>query len=293
VTDRVDVSVVVPAYNEGRTIGENLQALAEQTFRGDWEVIVADNGSTDDTREIVRRFMQRFPRLRLIEADGRQGAAHARNRGVEVARGDCILFVDADDVPGVGWVAALREALDEYDLVASRWECERLNPPGEGDRRIRGCAQAEGLQQYRYPPYLPHSGGCGLGVRRKIHEEVGGFDESMRLLEDTDYCWRIQLTGHSFGFADKGVVHIRFPDDPRGALRQARTWGEFNVLLYKKYRPQGMPKLNVKEGLRAWMRLIRRLPRLRHADVRPALLWQLNWRYGRLKGCIKHRVLAL
>jgi hypothetical protein len=89
------------------------------------------------------------------------------------------------------------------------------------------------------------------------------------------------------------VIYIRFPLKHRERWRQARLWGKYNVLVYKKYRVLGMPKLTWKDGVYAWMRLMRRSRQIRSKAGRTEWLWQFAWRLGRLQGCIKYRVLAL
>jgi glycosyltransferase involved in cell wall biosynthesis len=285
------LSIIIPSFNAAGTIGEQLEALANQSWSDPWEVIVADNGSTDETPAIVERYKKRLPQLRFVDASCKKGAGHARNIGAQAATGEALLFCDADDVVGDGWLAAMGQALARYDFVASRFEPNRLNDP----QTLRGitCSQQDGLQSYSYPPYLPHSGGCGLGVKRAIHEAVGGFDESLLRLQDTDYCWRIQLAGTELHFIPQAVMHIRYRPKANDAYRQARLWGEYNVLLYKRYRPLGMPKLSWKKSLRAWLRLLQRLPQLWHPEQREKWLWQFAWRLGRVQGSIKYRVFGL
>jgi len=81
----------------------------------------------------------------------------------------------------------------------------------------------------------------------------------------------------------------------KGIYRQARSWGAYNVIIYKKYLPYGMPRLSAKSGLQAWGRLLRRLVRFPQMDQakRADFVWHLAWRIGRLEASLKHRVLAL
>ncbi len=285
------ISVIIPCFNAAATIEEGLEALAAQKWDGDWEIIVSNNGSTDGTREVVANFQIRMPNLRLIDSPEVPGAGHARNAGVAAAKYDVLAFVDADDVVDENWLSAIASALEEFDFVASRFDPIRLNDTYS--QRTITCPQQEGLQEYRYPRFLPHAGGCGLAIRREIHEKVNGFNESMLRLQDTDYCWRVQLLGIPLNFASNAVVHIRFRNTPGETYRQARVWGMYNVLLYKKYRQHGMPKLSAIEGITAWLRLLRSLPGTRSADFRAHWLWQVSWRFGRIQGSLKHRIIAL
>lgn len=285
------LSVIIPCYNAADTIAAQLEALASQRWSEPWEVIVADNGSTDETLIIVERYKAQLLNLRTVDASARRGAAHARNVGARTAIGDALAFCDADDEVGTGWVAAMGRALSEHDFVASRFDVEKLNVPWV--QKSHANPQRDGLNEYRYPPYLPHAGGSGIGVKRALHQVVGGFDESMPILEDTDYCWRIQLTGTKLHFVPDAVVHVRHRNTLGGLYRQARGYAEYNVLLYKRYRPLGMPRLSWKASVKAWVRLLRHLPQIRSKASLARWVWQFAWRMGRLQGSIQHRVLAL
>ena len=284
------LSVILPAFNAADTIGIQLEALARQSWDGPWEVIVADNGSTDETRSIVEQYQDRLPNFRIVDASDRRGAAHARNVGVRHAAGDALLFCDADDEVAPGWLAAMGTALTKHDFVASRLEAEKLSKPWA--LTARGCPQQNGLQEYKYPPYLSHAASAGLGVKRWIHEVVDGFDEALYKLMDTDYCWRIQLAGTELHFVPDALVHMRFRDTPAGLYRQARQWGEYNVKLYKRYRQLGMPKVSWTKPVGRWFFILSRFPHVWSPHKRGRWLKDFNWSLGRLIGCIKYRVLA-
>src|SRR3712207_4277359 len=82
------LSVVIPCLNAASTIAVQLAALSRQSWPGEWEVIVADNGSTDRSRRIAESYGDRLPGLRVVDASDRRGQAHARNLGAAAATGD-------------------------------------------------------------------------------------------------------------------------------------------------------------------------------------------------------------
>ena len=190
------LSVVIPCRDRERVIGQQLEALASQRFDGPWEVIVADNGSTDGTREVAESFRDRLPGLRVVDASARRGPGHARNAGARAARGESLLFIDDDDEIQPGFLAAMAAALETHDFVASARDMEKLNR--SPIQRLRANPQRDGLQRAWYAPHLPFSGGSGLAIKRALHDRVGGFDETMRYGQDNDYCFEVQLeTGRS------------------------------------------------------------------------------------------------
>jgi glycosyltransferase involved in cell wall biosynthesis len=283
------LSVIIPCLNAGKAIATQLEALASQCWSEPWEVIVADNGSTDETRAIAELYRERFGNLRVVDASDRRGSGHARNVGARLALGEALAFCDADDAVAPGWVAAIGEALAKYDFVASRMEGEKLNP--SWNSHSRGKPQQEGLSVVRYPPYLPHAGGSGLGVKRSVHELVGGFDEFLPRLVDTDYCFRIQRAGVKLHFVSEAVIHIRYRDTLRGMFHQARLWAKHNVLMYKRYRlPGEKPVHPWREHAKNWRRLMQSLPQLRSPAGRARWIWRFGWQVGWLQGSIRYRV---
>jgi len=286
------LSVIIPCLNAAATLGEQLEALAGQEYDGDWELLLADNGSADDTPGLVDAWRPKIANLRLVDASDRRGQAHAKNVGARAALGESLLFTDADDRVGAGYLAAMARALEENDFVACRYDDEALNEPWT--RRCHGSApQATGLNPYTYPPFLPHAGGSSLGVRRTLHEEAGGFDETLPALEDTDHCWRLQLAGHELRFVPDAVVHIRYRTSLRAIYRQAFQYAVYNVLLYKLYQDRGMPRLPWYAGAGSWAKLVLRAPQLLSQGGRAAWTWQLAWRLGRLRASLRYRVFAL
>jgi glycosyltransferase involved in cell wall biosynthesis len=286
------LSVVIPCYNAADTIGETLAALVDQQWSEPWEIVVVNNRSTDHSIAVVTQYQAVLPNLRVVEASARQGQAYALNVGVQQARGEAVAFCDADDVVEAGWVAAMGAALAQHDFVAARMETAQLNTSWVC--RARGHPQQDGLQRYKYPPYLPHAGGGTLGVKRSVFELVGGFDEqAFKVLQDTDFCWRVQLAGVELHFVPEALIHIRFRSSLRDMYRQAKSYGADNVILYKHYRAYGMPKLSWKPGVKAWFKLLRQAPQIRSKAQLAYWVWCAGWRVGRLKSSLALRVFAL
>src|SRR5690606_6698148 len=191
----------------------------------------------------------------VLDAADKQGAAYAMNQGVRASRFPALAFCDADDVVGEGWVAAMGAALRSYAFVSGPLEIERLNR--DALARNRPNAQTTGIQEYVYPPFLPHCGAGNMGVRREVYDMVGGFDETLAALFDTDFCWKLQLRGVPLRPAPGAVVHVRRRARIGALVKQAKTYAEYDVALYKRYRPLGMPKLRKRPGIAAWVGLIR------------------------------------
>lgn len=173
------VTVVIPAFNAGDTIDETLQGVRRQTYRR-LEIIVVDDGSTDQTAEIVRRHIKRDQRIRLIKQEN-SGVAAARNRGISEAMGDYVAPIDADDL----WLpekiekqmAALRHAGEAVGLVYT-WsalidENSRILDISAGETHAGDVAYEIACSNFI-------GNGSAVLMRKAAVQEAGGYDPSLR-----------------------------------------------------------------------------------------------------------------
>ncbi|HME62972.1 MAG TPA: glycosyltransferase family 2 protein, partial [Candidatus Binatia bacterium] len=203
-------------------------------------------------------------------------------------RGKAIAFCDADDQVGKGWLAAMGAALRDRQFVAARLDFSKLNPP-ESAEAVKN-PQHSGLQKVEYPPHLPHASGGTLGIAREAHDAVGGFDEELPYLEDTDYCFRVQREGIPLQFVPEAVVHYRLKERHQALFSQARHWGKYNVLMYKRYRENMRLARPWRRHLSCWYALLRRAPFLFRPEQRYAWTKALGTQLGVLQGAIRYRV---
>ena len=127
-TRRPSVSVIIATYNMARTLAESVESVRAQSFE-DWEIVLVDDGSTDNTVELAEQFIRLEPRCRIVTQD-HAGVEAARNTGIGVARGEWLLFLDGDDTI----------ASTHLDLLL---ECGDFPPP------CWGCSQRLGSRQGR------------------------------------------------------------------------------------------------------------------------------------------------
>jgi glycosyltransferase involved in cell wall biosynthesis len=240
VTDRstsaVDVSVIIPTFNAAATIAEQLEALASQTFSGTWEAIVADDGSTDGTAEIVAQWVDRLPSLTILRLTS-GGGAQARNVATRASNGRFVAHCDSDDVVSPNWLAALVNALQDNELATGPIDLTLLNP-----YRLYSWRRAPGWQELPlWMGYARPIMGCNLAVRREAFDQVGGFDAELMSGSDFDFSWRVQLAGGTVGFAADAVVHWRLR---RGwsHFRRSVVYGAAQVELFRRFRSHGMPR---------------------------------------------------
>jgi len=285
------VSVVMPTYNGAGTIRQQLEALEAQTYDGPWEVVVADNGSTDATVEVVRTFEGRLPNLRIISVTSGQGVAYASNAGARASGGGLIAWCHQDDIATPGWLAAIVDAAGRYDMVGGANDHETLNDPI--------------VRVWRPPPapgelptalgFLPYAVGDNLAMWRDVFDAVGGWPEDSSYGgEDIELSWLVQLAGYELGFAEDAVMQYRFRSDVSELWRQFVGYGQVQPHLYRKYRELGMPRSSSKSAIKTWIWGLLRVGDLWGEPGRKgAWVRKMAYRWGRLKGSIQARVLYL
>lgn len=238
--ETVELSVVVPCKNEAAHLPLLIESLRRQVWTGTWEVVFADNGSTDGTVAVLDRHWNDLPRPTLVDASDRPGAAHARNRGVESSTGAKLLFVDADDVAADGYIAAIAAALDRAPIACARIGFERLNSRWAREVWPQGWQNDGPLDHFGF---LPFAGAGTLAVRRAIFEEAGGFDSRYLTYEEADFCWRVQLAGHPPPvFVPEAVLEYRLPSSLASMYRRSRDYARGELALYQLYAAHGMPE---------------------------------------------------
>ena len=282
---------MLASFNGAATLAEQLDALLAQDAPVEWEIVVSDNGSTDGSKELVERYSAQSPLIRLVDSSGRPGLSHARNAGVRHARGRSVAFCDQDDRVAPGWLAAMANGLRDHELVAGRLEHDLLNDPWTIE--VRGRPQTEELLEYA-EGWLPFAFGCTLGVRKELHDRLGGFDEAfVNGAEDADYAWRAQQAGAWLILLEDAVTHYRLRHDLGGVYRQARNYGDSEVRLFAKHRPLGLPPARrpLRKAARLWAATGRAFLRARSRGDLGVAVWLLGQRVGRLRGSLGSRIL--
>ncbi len=286
--DTPQLSVVIPVRNGAATLALQLDALVACEPPGvSFEVVVADNGSTDDTAAIARSYADRLP-IRVIDAGRAPGTNIARNEGIGAARGAWIALCDADDEVDVEWLRVLAGALAAGSaLVGGVIDYVRLNPPEV--RASRGAARA-GVELHL--GFLPFAHTANIAFTRELFDAIGGFDERFQNAnDDIEFCWRAQLAGFQLTAEPAAIVHYRLRPSLRTLWRQYCNYGSSEVLLYRAFRRHGLQRRSPGTTVRDTWWLITRLPfagprSRRGAWVRRAGLW-----WGRLRGSIQQRTI--
>lgn len=298
-------TVVIPARNAGAFIGDQLASLATQSDAPPFEVVLADNGSTDETSEVAMEAAGRLGvQLRVVDATGPASASHGRNLGAEAARGDVLLFCDADDLVGPHWVAELVKAVRSSDdvIVGGALHHEHFNSPETlaayrigpdpvADPTVASTHRADPASGFA--GYLHTVPGGNFAIRRADYLRIGGMDPHYPGgAEETDFAWRVQESGLDVVVAPRAVVHYRLKQSPKALFRQQRIQQRGRVYLWTKYRAKGMNGPSAKASLLALAKSALFAPSAASSHG-GALVWayQAGAHVGALEGMLKYRLL--
>jgi glycosyltransferase involved in cell wall biosynthesis len=212
------VSAVIPTYNYAQFVREAIESALAQSW-SNMEVVVVDDGSTDDT---AQRLAEYGDRIRTIRQENR-GLSAARNTGIREASGEYIAFLDSDDV----W-------LPEKTAMQMRLASEK----GFEVVVSRGGEKTGSALTFEDCFFISPGFGSTALMKKSLFDEVGGFDESLRSVEDRDMMLRLTRGGRRIGVVGEELVHIRqhaasmsrkaekMEDSFRAVLNKAFEWPE-------------------------------------------------------------------
>jgi teichuronic acid biosynthesis glycosyltransferase TuaG len=247
------VSVIMPAYNVAKTISESIQSVSDQSYKN-WELIVVDDGSIDDTIAIAEAFKRKDDRIVVLKLLKNGGLPNARNEGCKIARGEFIAFLDSDDLWRDEKLALqVQYHLQHKEIKISHTDYHFFDESGIHKRPFKYLVDLKKDKQgYLYPGicYKNTIGILTVMVEKNVLQEVGFFDASLKTLEDHDLWVRIAKK-NEFGYINKILATYRLS---QGGI--SKRTGK-----YKKAYKQFIAKV------------------LKHEKVEASLMWRIYYRY--------------
>lgn len=240
------VSVLVPAWNEENGIITTAKALLQNSYNN-MEIIIIDNASTDDTEKNVKDLIDKYnkiekdlfyPKKGLVYLrEERQGKSYALNKGIEVAKGDIIISIDADCYVPPDTVRNFVKRFEDPKVMAA-----------VGNVKIGNTETLLGVVQYLeflFSFYFKKSdsifgsiyiiGGAAGAFRKEVFEKLGNYDTS-NITEDIDLSVRIQFSGMKIAYADDAIVYTEGATDLSGLIKQRLRWKHGRFETFLKYR---------------------------------------------------------
>ena len=235
------VSIVVPVRNGERTITACVDALCAQDYRGPYDLVVVDNGSTDATASRVSALG--VPLVR----EARQGRGIARNTGIGVTDGEILAFVDSDCIAEPRWLTELVRPYADPDVAGVGGEIHAVPPVSAVqiylDRR-ESCWQqycVQGGRRKRAGFLIT----ANASYRRSVLDLVGGFDPHFVTSEDVDLGYRVRRAGYRLAYAGDAIVRHQLRETMRELFRQRYGYGYGRALMRRRHdleRGYSLPK---------------------------------------------------
>ncbi len=225
----MDASVIIPAYNSEKTIKECIKSLKSQSYRGKYEIIVVDDGSSDRTKELAKK------EGAVVISQNKAGPAKARNNGAKKAKGKVLIFIDSDCVAENNWLEEMLLPFKSPDVVAV-----------QGAYKTRQESLVAKFVQYeieeRYEKLLKSKnidwvGSYSAAYRKEVFFSVGGFDESFPLAsgEDPELSFKVSKSKGKIVFNPKAVVYHRHPENISKYFWVKLYRAFYRVALYSKH----------------------------------------------------------
>lgn len=234
----VEISVIVPAFNSEKTIAATIQSILTQHTNKSFELILVDDGSTDNTSEIA----EKFSKTRVLKQQ-RKGPAAARNLGAKNAQGEILLFIDADCIASRRWLNEM--AFPFRSANVSGVQGAYKSTQSELSARFAQIEIEDRYDLIKASKEIDWIGSYSAGYRKKDFFEANGFDESFPLAsgEDPALSFKISSNGKKIVFNENAIVYHLHPKNFLQYFRTKFFRAFYRVMLYRKF-----PKKMVKDS---------------------------------------------
>jgi cellulose synthase/poly-beta-1,6-N-acetylglucosamine synthase-like glycosyltransferase len=297
------ISVIVPVFNGEKTIDECIKSLLNLEYPKErYETIIVDNNSTDNTRQIVKK----YPVTLLLET--KRGSYAARNAGIRAAKGDILAFTDSDCIVDKNWLEHIIKKFDNAEVGGVGGKVIAYNPitiVEQYTAKFSGDLDQETFMSYKEPFIIT----ANAAYRRDVLYKIGRFDESFLSGGDMDLGWRVFWQGFKIVYEPKAIVYHKHRTTLKGLFFQSFKYAEGHVRLFKKYGNKNKKKYQIHPigyftmGPLFILRLLWRLITAyqQKKDERSlyvatpicTFIQDLGYKVGKIHASIKHRIIYL
>jgi hypothetical protein len=236
----VDFSLIIATRNRATQLEKCLAAIAQLRTNSDWELVVVDNGATDDTAAVIRNFQSQAPMAVSATFEAKPGLGRARNRGLSVARGNIVGFTDDDCYPESDYIDSILEIFRDREIGYAGGRIKLFNPRDwpisivdKADKRI--------IEPFTYidGPEMKILG-ANMAFRRGVLTQIGGFDDALGaggpfVCEDVDAVARASFAGWKGGYFPGPTVLHDHGRDKEGARLAARGYAIARGAYFAKF----------------------------------------------------------
>ncbi len=232
-------SVIIPSYNRESEIGALLESLDSQSLaKGEFEVIIVDDGSSDGTEEFVAAFRDHAQIKPVFLQQNHRGPGAARNLGMSSANGQILVFIDSDCIAPPEWLEAIRREFDrdpDLDAFGGRDDARDDFRPlvkaiSYSMTSFISTGGMRGGKKKRLAKFVPRS--FNMGLKKELYKKIGGFG-ALRHGQDIEFSNRIIRSGAKVTYIQGAVVYHKRRTSIRKFFRQVFNWGVARINLYK------------------------------------------------------------
>ncbi|BAI62003.1 putative glycosyltransferase [Methanocella paludicola SANAE] len=239
------VSIIIPAYNQQEYIQSALSSVIDQTLK-DWEAIIVNDGSTDNTDIIAQEFIKKDSRFNYIYQDNK-GLSEARNTGLKLAKGKYVVFLDSDDILDTQMLELTTGYLEKHvniDIVNGAWD--QIDDNGKAiSRRFGPIIRKNYLYDLMLTNLFPvHS----LLIKKAVFDYCGFFDVALNSHEDWDMWLRALSNGYKMGYLNHLIAHYRIHPQSMTKNKQ-RMINSTCQVLDKTFKPSNIDKIKLLDGM--------------------------------------------
>ena len=251
------VSIIIPMYNEEKTIGKCIESLLDQSYPSDnYEIIVVNDGCNDNSEEIVKNSIIKSGKkveIKLVRQEN-QGAAAARNFGVKFSRRAVVLFIDADCIADYRWIEEMIKPLLRYDIAGVQGAYKTKQK--EIVAQLVQIEFEERFIKLRQTEYVDFVGSFSAAYKREVFEKFNGFNAKFVMNEDVDLAYRISSDGYKLNFNPEAVVYHLHPESLSKYIRVKFWRGFWRAIIYRRFRNKAIKDSYTPNNLKIQVLLI-------------------------------------